>query len=754
MRLKPKICSIGVVILIFCSCSSPQAREVRYLENGKNEFQQKNYPTAIIHFKNAMKVQPRDAEPYYQLGLAYLASNDFNTAASYFKRATELNPKHTGAQLKLAELMSTSRTKEILEEAQKRTQDVLKSLPDDAEALDVLASTELRLGEPESAEAHLEQALRKSPSHLRSSVALAQARLGRKDVAGAEEVLKQAAAQAPKLPEPRVYLSGFYLALGKTAEAEQELRRALEIDPKNAPALFALGSMQVRAKQLDQAEQTYRQVAALPEKQFKPIHALFLFQTGKREQAIGEFEKLAKADPENRNLRTDLVKAYLAMNRVGNAEKVLTVALKKNGRDTDAMLQRSRIYLASRKYVEAQTDLNQVLHLHQDSAEAHYLLSKVRQGRGETAIQQQELGEVLRLAPGFLEARIDLSQTLIENRGAQSALKFLDEAPQDQKGTIPFLVQRNRTLLALGQIAEARKGIDQVLTAGKVPEALLQDAALKMAQKDYAGAHTSADEVLKQSPEDVRALAVLLQIYAAQNQASIGIQKVREYASQQPASAPLQMFLGQILSTKGDRVGARRAFETALADQPGLVTAELALAEVDTTEGKRDEARKRLSVVVSSDPNSIPGRLLFAQLEMTDGKTAAAIEQYRKVVALDEKNIIAVNGLAYLLAESKQPDEALKYAQKAKELAPDNPTVDDTLGWSYFQKGLYSLAVTHLESATAKEGTARRKYHLAMAYLKAGDPKRGRQTLDAATKMDPNLPEAQAARQVFAIVPN
>jgi len=283
---------------------------------------------------------------------------------------------------------------------------------------------------------------------------------------------------------------------------------------------------------------------------------------------------------------------------------------------------------------------------------------------------------------------------------------------------------------------------------------LLQDAALKMVQKDYAGARTSAEEALKQSPGDVRALKMLIQTYSEQNQPSIGLQKAREHAQQHPASASVQMYLGQVLSTNGDRVGARRAFEAALADQPGLVTAELALADVDTTEGKRDEARKRLSAVFSSDPNSIPGRLLFAQLEIADGKIAAAIEQYRKTLELDEKNLFALNGLAYELLESKQPDEALKYAQKAKELAPDNAAVDDTLGWTYFQKGLYTTAVTHLESANAKEGTARRKYHLAMAYLKAGDPKRGRQTLDAATKMDPNLPEAQAARQVFAIVPN
>ena len=141
-------------------------------------------------------------------------------------------------------------------------------------------------------------------------------------------------------------------------------------------------------------------------------------------------------------------------------------------------------------------------------------------------------------------------------------------------------------------------------------------------------------------------------------------------------------------------------------------------------------------------------------MELTDGKSAAALDHYRKVVALDENNAFALNGVAYLLAESKQPDEAMKFAQKAKELAPDDASVADTLGWTYFQKGLYSLAVTNLEGAIAKEGTVVRRYHLAMAYLKAGDPKRGRQTLDVALKMNPNLPEAKAARQAFGLSPN
>ena len=311
------------------------------------------------------------------------------------------------------------------------------------------------------------------------------------------------------------------------------------------------------------------------------------------------------------------------------------------------------------------------------------------------------------------------------------------------------MVQRNWALLALGQKAEARKGIDQVLAAGHIPDGLLQDAALKLDQKDYSGARASAEEVLKLNPEDTRALNLLVQSYTALGQKAAGFEKAREYAVRQPASAPVQQFFGQLLVENGDRAGARKAFEAAKASNPALTAPDLALAELDIAEGKREDARRRFSGVVSAHPASVAGHLLWADLETTDRQPAAAIEQYRKVLELDQRNIAALNNLAFLLADSNQADEALKFAQQAKEIAPDSPAVDDTLGWTYFRKGMYAMAVTYLESASSKEGTVRRRYHLAMAYLKAGDPRRGRQVLEAALKMDPKLPEADEARRIF-----
>jgi tetratricopeptide (TPR) repeat protein len=341
---------------------------------------------------------------------------------------------------------------------------------------------------------------------------------------------------------------------------------------------------------------------------------------------------------------------------------------------------------------------------------------------------------------------------LIENRGAESALRLLDETPSEVRLTIPVIIQRNWALLALSRTAEARKGIDQALAGGRVAEASLQDAALKLAGKDYAGARASAETALDQNPDEERALNLLVQTYMAQKQIPIAIRKAREYAALRPASASMQQFLGRLLAQNGDRAGAREAFEAAKADNPALVSPDLALAELDTTEGKPEEARRRLSALVAAHPENVAGHLFWAQLEAAEGRSDAAIAQYRKALALDGKNMAALNNLAYLLADSNRADEALPLAEEAKEIAPDNAAVDGTLGWTYFRKGMYAQAVPYLEKAASGDGTALRKYHLAMAYLKAGDPKRGLQVLDAALKMDPTLPEANAARQLFGTV--
>src|SRR6266581_2289503 len=89
--------------------NSAQSREGNYLKRGAIQLARKDYSRAILEFRNAAQAMPNDAEPYFQLGVAYLGAGGGAEAVGALRRAAEINPNHAGAQLRLAEIMALSR---------------------------------------------------------------------------------------------------------------------------------------------------------------------------------------------------------------------------------------------------------------------------------------------------------------------------------------------------------------------------------------------------------------------------------------------------------------------------------------------------------------------------------------------------------------------------------------------------------------------------------------------------------------------
>ena len=745
---------MAAAALLQCGCGTPQQKQARHMATGKRYLERKDYAHAVLEFKNAVKLTPKDAEPYYQLGLTYLQAGDFRTAVAHLMKATELNPKHVGAQITLAQMMASSGNKDVLQEAEKRVQQALAVSPNDVAVLDTLAITDIASSKPEDAEKHLKQALEKFPGHLRSSVLLANLKLAQKDLAGAEDVLKKAVAQSPKTAEPHLALANFYVITGKRDEVEQQFQQALQADPKNGPALIGLARLRVATGRKDEAEKLFQQVSQLPVPAYKSYHALYLLSEGKTDQGIGELARLHKENQADRAIRSQLVSAYMNTGKQAQAEAVLTEALKKNAKDVQALLQRGVIYSLAGKFVESEQDMQKVLQSDPQSAEARFHLARVYAGRGDVLRARQELSQAVQAKPDYLPARLALAHSLLQARDAKGTLETINAAPGAQKQDLRALALRNQANGVLGNFDEMRKGVDEGLKAARLPIFLVQDAGLKFQKNDVAGGRASLEEAIKAAPEDIQALNLLVMTYANKNDLGAGIQKLKGYAAARPGSAVLQLVLGEWLQRAGRRDEARAAFQAAKAAAPKAPEPELGLARVDIQEGKLDAARQRLTPMAAANPPSQDARLLLAGMEEQARNYPAAIEMYRKILAAAPDHVPSLNNLAYLLVEhGNQVDEGLRMAQKAKELAPNDSAVEDTLGWAFYRKGLYASAVPYLESAASKNNTAVRRYHLAMAYVQAGDHNRGRQAFEAALKMNPNLPEAAAARQLIAQAP-
>src|SRR5579862_9045989 len=94
------LCILMVLAASACR-TSPEAKEAKFLKRGQALLAQKDYSRALLEFRNAAGAMPKDAEPHYRMGLVYLESRDAANALRAFLKATELNPKHAEAQLKL-----------------------------------------------------------------------------------------------------------------------------------------------------------------------------------------------------------------------------------------------------------------------------------------------------------------------------------------------------------------------------------------------------------------------------------------------------------------------------------------------------------------------------------------------------------------------------------------------------------------------------------------------------------------------------
>ena len=746
-----------VVVSVLSGCSiSREARRDKYLALGKTFVAKKDYVRAILEFRNAAQAMPKDAEPYYQIGLAALDSGDIRTCVLSLRKAIQLNPKHAAAQLKLTELMAMG-DQNLAREAESRLRGLMETTPITPEMLNTLAFTELRLGKTADAVQTLEDLLSKNPGELTSAILLARARLAAKDMQGAEKILQKASAAAPNAARPHVVLGEFYRDTNRPSDAEKQLRMALNLEPDNAEALYSLAGILYGLGRMPEAEATFRHLETIDHSPYPFIYALFLLRQGRHDEAIRDFERLAKLHPNDRASRTRLVAAYELVGRTDDAAKVLEQALKKDHRDLDALVQHAELSIGSHKYDDAERDLNSVLQLEPDSAPMHYLLGKVHQARGQALSYRQELSRAVELDPFLLNARLELAQSFIAGHDPKGALDLLDATPTLQKTMPAVIAQRNWALWAGGDMDQMRKGIDAGLAKGRSTDLLLQDALWKLRTGGSpAAARALLVEALKIDPTDIRALSALQQSYELQKQTAQAVGIVKEYAARVPQSAPVQDFLGSLLLSRGDRAGARAAFQAAKADAPHSVQADLALVQVDVADGKLDDAQRRLQGVLSADPGNTTAHLWLSNIEIAKGDHRKASEQLRAVLVTEPDNPQALNNLAYLLAENgnrNQLTEALKYAQRAKELAPDTPAYSDTLGWVLYQQGLYASAIREFESATARRPDAVSKYHLAMAYAKAGDGSRARAELEAALKQNATIPEASQAKQVLGAAP-
>lgn len=669
------VLSISILALLSSSCSKDPEhfirRAQRYLQRG-------DAARATLELENAAALQPKSAEIQFQLGLAGLRKGDPRLALAAFRRAIQLNPRHIGAHLQLAKLLSASRSRDALEMAETEAREVLGLRGDDPEALDALGRAEYGLGEKSQAATTLAKSIEIEPGRMDSAITLAQWRLEQNDVAGAEHLLRQAVRISPKSPLAASALAEVLMMAGEKVAARAELERAAGLDPRNETVQVSLAQLDIAEGNDAGAEMILKRLALRGSERVRSLHGAFLIRKGHAEIGIAELMKLHTAFPEDRRLRSVLITALVASHASHQALDILNKALQRNPEDVVALQERAELDLSENRAPEALADVLNVVRLEPDSALAHYTLALVEARQERLAQARDELSAAVHLNPGLLGARVELIRALLKVGDSQAALSVVDAAPSAEAGSIDLATARNWVLWSLGRFTEFRNAVRAELAVQpNNEELLLQLGTIDVYDNRFEDAKHTLETCLAQDPQNVRALEILANAYVRSSQRSLGLERIRQQAQRAPVPA-IRVLLARWLIDSGELADAEMALQPALKAAPHDVSVALTLARLHILRNSPWNASRVLVPVVEHHPTNIEARLLLAEVDQTLKHTKAAIEQYRAVLQLDSDNVFALNNLALLLMPENL-QEARGLAEHANAVGHGNPAVGRTL---------------------------------------------------------------------------
>jgi tetratricopeptide (TPR) repeat protein len=170
-------------------------------------------------------------------------------------------------------------------------------------------------------------------------------------------------------------------------------------------------------------------------------------------------------------------------------------------------------------------------------------------------------------------------------------------------------------------------------------------------------------------------------------QANLALAQIAPVARAFPHNREVTRLQGEAMLASGD---ARSAMVTLkpLADRSAASAAELALM-VQAARATHDPSLSRYETLLKRQPvKALVGAFAQGDAAVRTRNWAAAAMVYGRILAAtDGRNVVALNNLAYSQLMLGRADRALVFANRAFIVAPNNPSVLDTMGWVTFKHG-------------------------------------------------------------------
>lgn len=448
------------------------------------------------------------------------------------------------------------------------------------------------------------------------------------DAPAAVSALNAALEAAPDYASGHNYLGLVYLEMGDYDNARPRFERAVELDPSFVEPLINLGRTLADQRQFEQAIVAYTQALNRDATSLLALslRALSMIELGNVDAARAD---LAQCLQINANFAPCL--AYDGFLRLQQEDflgaiEPLTLAINQ-APDAQTLDWRAQAYGAAGRFEEAIADLTQAI-----TQEAFNPTYVTRRALYRVFVQdfegaQADIDRALELNPTYppiYHAQGVRALALDDTRAAVEA--FTRAIELDPTNAENFL-RRGRANLAARAFRDSRSDLEEALRLDPSSSATIYALGeLAFAVEDYAEAINRMTAYLERFPNLADALYIRGTSYARLGQLQEALADLTlGITGCQAACDRLYAERGAVQLLLGDRIAARRDFDTAISLQPDNVTATLGLAQIAFDTGDFATAQPLIARTLNLFPMNSEALLLRALIAIRSGQRDAAL---------------------------------------------------------------------------------------------------------------------------------
>ncbi|MDE2275271.1 MAG: PEP-CTERM system TPR-repeat protein PrsT, partial [Burkholderiales bacterium] len=658
----------------------------------------RDIPGAVKAFRAALALAPRDMQAHVDLVQLYLSSRDIPNFKAQAQALSQAQPGSFQAryyQVQLDWLQGD------LKGARNGADQLLRMAPQFAPALQLAGAVELDSGLVTLAQTHLTQAVQIAPGVPLARRLLARADLRAGEPGKAIKALQPLVDGAQPDGDTLGLVAEAYLQSGNTAQAEKYYALAAKAAPDDVKAKVALALMQVAQGSATAGFAQLESLAAADKSSYADLALVSaLVRKGQLPQALKAVDRLQAKLPGKPLPSLLRGRIQILAKNLAGARASFDQAVAADPVYFPAVAELAALDMAQQKPDDARKRLEAFIAREPRNVGARLALAGVRQQSGAKPEEVERLlKDAIDASPEDAAPRLAQVQHFLGLRRFNEALAAAQSAAAAMPDNVQVLDALGRAQWAAGDTQQAISTFQKIASLSKSPEPFLRLAGIYTSAKDYPSAVRNLQKALEVSPGLMAAQASLIQVDLANKQPAEALKVARQVQAQRPTESAGYVLEADIHISQHDWTPAVAALRMALQKQPATDIAKR-LHALYVVAGRGADADQFATAWLRDHPRDADFLFHLGSMAMDRKDYAAAEARYRQVLTLLPDNASALNNVAWLMVQLKEPG-ALPLAEKANQLLPNQPGIQDTLATVLAAEGKPDQALAWQKKAVA-----------------------------------------------------